>query len=148
MADPREFFTEKEQADIENAIRDVEELTSGEIRVHLDSQAGEDPAARAQEVFEKLGVHKTKLRNGVLLYIAIEDGCFAVLGDEGITSMVPENFWDHIRDGVEESFQGGNALDGVYYFIEETGERLAEYFPHADMDVSELPDGLSFGTAL
>ena len=148
MADPREFFTEKEQAEIEDAIREAESLTSGEIRVHLDSQGGDDPGARAREVFDKLGMDKTKLRNGVLLYVAIDDGCFAVLGDEGITKMVPGDFWDHIRDGVEESFREGNPLDGVFYFIEETGERLAEYFPHADRDVSELPDGISFGTAL
>jgi uncharacterized membrane protein len=148
MSDPRKFFTEREQAEIEEAIAEAEDLTSGEIRVHLDSVSGDDPAARARLVFERIGMGGTKQRNGVLLYIAVDDGCFVVLGDDGIDRMVPEDFWDHIKDGVEQSFRSGNALDGVFYFIEEAGERLAEYFPHAKRDINELPAGLSFGDAL
>jgi uncharacterized membrane protein len=33
-------------------------------------------------------MHKTKLRNGVLFYLAIEDHKLAVLGDAGINSKV------------------------------------------------------------
>lgn len=146
MADPRDFFNETEQGEILDAIAEAESITSGEIRVHVDLYGGEI-MARAQEVFDDLGMSETKQRNGVLLYLAVEEGRFVVLGDTGIAEKVPENFWDHIRDGVQESFRENDFLDGVLYFIEETGEHLQEYFPHESDDVNELPDAISFGKA-
>jgi uncharacterized membrane protein len=130
MASPKRFFSEEEQKEILDAIAEAERITSGEIRVHLDLHAGDDPLGRAQDVFDELGMANTRMHNGVLMYLAVEDGKFVVLGDEGITDRVPEDFWDHIRDGVEESFHRDDFLDGVLYFIEETGENLQEYFPH------------------
>jgi uncharacterized membrane protein len=139
------FFSEREQREILEAIAEAEEKTSGEIRVHLDAHGGPDIVRRAHEVFDELGMSSTALRNGVLLYLAVREGKFVVLGDTGITRKVPGNFWDHIRDSVQESFAENDFLDGVLYFIEETGERLAEYFPHLEDDINELPDAISFG---
>ena len=145
MADPRDFFSVEEQDEILDAIAEAERITSGEIRVHVDLRAGGDLQGRAQDVFNGLGMSETKLRNGVLLYIAVEEGKFVVLGDVGITERVPEDFWDHIRDGVQESFRENNFLDGALYFIEEAGENLQEYFPHDAGDINELADAISFG---
>jgi uncharacterized membrane protein len=147
MANPKRFFSEEEQDEILDAISEAELITSGEIRVHLDLRAGDDTLGRAQDVFEELGMANTIQRNGVLLYLAVEEGKFVVLGDSGITDRVPEDFWDNIRDGVEESFHRGDFLDGVLYFIEEAGENLQEYFPHDAEGLNELPDAISFGQA-
>lgn len=58
---------------------------------------------RAIATFEKLGMHKTELRNAVLFYVAMDDKKLAILGDKGINEAVPENFgivskrtWLHI----------------------------------------------------
>ena len=147
MANPKRFFNAEEQDEILHAISEAESITSGEIRVHIDLRAGDDALFRAQELFDELGMANTMQRNGVLLYLAVEDGKFVVLGDEGITDRVPDDFWDHIRDGVQESFHRGDFLDGVLYFIEEAGENLQEYFPHDAEDINELPDAISFGLA-
>ena len=64
--------------------------TSGEIRVHLERGAA--PAAptrpgliaRARKVFTTLGMHRTGERDGVLIYLAVEDRQLAIVGDEGI----------------------------------------------------------------
>jgi len=148
MRDPKQFFSEEEQREIVEAIAEAESLTSGEIRVHVDAHAKDDITDRTHEVFEKMGMADTKLRNGVLLYIAAEEGRFVVLGDVGINERVPEDFWDHIRDEVEESFRDGDFLDGTLYFIEEAGENLAEFFPHEEDDINELPDAISFGDVI
>ena len=145
MASPKKFFSKEEQTGILDAIAEAERITSGEIRVHVDLRAGDDLMGRAQEVFDDLGMSETKLRNGVLLYLAIEEGKFAVIGDIGINERVPDDFWDNIRDAVQESFREGDFLDGTLYFIEEAGEHLQEYFPHEEEDTNELPDAISFG---
>ncbi len=48
----------------------VRTSTSGEIRVHIDSKCTGEVMDRAFEVFKKLKIHETGLRNGVLFYLA------------------------------------------------------------------------------
>src|SRR5574344_1289405 len=53
------------------AIKKAELNTSGEIRVHIESECKEgNPLARAIYVFNMLGMYKTAARNGVLIYVA------------------------------------------------------------------------------
>ena len=68
---------------IRAAIASTEDLTSGEIRIHLDPVCPDDPLGRARAVFETLGMHRTAARNGVLIYVSIEDRKLAVIGDVG-----------------------------------------------------------------
>ena len=75
--DIKTFFTEIQQKSIQLAIENAELHTSGEIRVHLTSNCKGDVVKAATKVFEKLGMHKTELRNGVLFYLAVEDKKFA-----------------------------------------------------------------------
>ena len=69
---------------IEHAIAQAELTTSAELRVHLEDNCKEDPLDRAAYLFEKLEMHKTALRNGVLIYVAFQDRKLAILGDAGI----------------------------------------------------------------
>ena len=94
-----QFFTETQQKNIISAIKDAEKRTSGEIKVHIESNCKyEDAYVRAKEVFEFLSLHKTELRNGVLFYLAFDDRKFAVLGDEGINNKVGQEFWDSTKN--------------------------------------------------
>jgi len=88
------YLTKDEQAQIVKAIESAELNTSGEIRVHLESLCSGDPFKRAVYLFNKLKMHKTKDRNGVLIYIAFESKKFAIIGDSGINEKVSDNFWD------------------------------------------------------
>ena len=67
------YFTEENKLQITNAIRVAETNTSGEIRVHIESYCQDDVLDRAAYIFEKLEMHKTELRNGVLFYLAMKD---------------------------------------------------------------------------
>jgi hypothetical protein len=58
------FFSEEQQAKILASVREAEEATSGEIRVHIETSFKGDVLDRAAWVFGKLGMHKTALRNG------------------------------------------------------------------------------------
>ena len=139
------YFTEENKLQISNAIRVAETNTSGEIRVHIEKHCKTDVLDRAAYIFDKLEMQKTKLRNGVLFYLAVEDKKFAILGDGGINKKVPENFWEEIKDEAIEKFKEGRFADGLADGIVKAGEQLKAHFPYQDDDVNELSDEISFG---
>lgn len=141
----QKYFTEENKLQITNAIRVAETNTSGEIRVHIEKYCKTDVLDRAAYIFDKLGMQKTKLRNGVLFYMAVEDRKFAILGDAGINKKVPENFWEEIKEDVIGSFKEGQIAEGLSKGIIKAGEQLKAHFPYQDDDVNELSDEISFG---
>lgn len=134
-----------EHVHLEAAVRRAEALSSCELRVHLD-RACADRVARPREVFQALGVAKTRLRNGVLVYLAIESRVFAVVVDEGISDLVPEGFLDAACARVTAAMANGDARRVVEEGIVEVSRILGRWFPHQGAnDVNELPDTISVG---
>ncbi len=146
-SNPNKFFSKKEKEQIVEAIRQAEKETSGEIRLHLEKKAGKDVFQRALEVFFKIGMHKTAQRNGVLIYFATGERKFAIIGDEGINKVVPENFWQDVVELMREHFRQGKFCEGVCRAIERIGEKLKAFFPYQSDDVNELSDDISIGEA-
>ncbi len=141
----KKYFTEEEKLQITNAIRVAETNTSGEIRVHIEKVCEGNVLDRAAYIFEKLEMHKTKLRNGVLFYVAFDDRKFAILGDAGINMKVPKNFWEEITNDVIEKFKEKKFSEGIATGIIKAGTQLKEHFPYQSDDVNELSDEISFG---
>lgn len=139
------YFTEENKLQITNAIRVAETNTSGEVRVHIEKHCKDDVLDRAAYIFAKLEMHKTKLRNGVLFYLAFDDHKFAILGDAGINQKVPENFWNEIKETVLEEFKQGHFAEGISNGIIMAGEQLKMHFPYQKDDLNELSDEISFG---
>ena len=101
----KNFFTQDQKLAITKAITQSELQTSGEIRLHIDSNCKVNVLDSATLIFRKLKMHKTELRNGVLFYLAVTDKKFAILGDKGINEKVPENFWDNIKELMLDHFK-------------------------------------------
>ncbi len=141
----QKYFTEENKLQITNAIRVAELNTSGEIRIHIEKFCKGDVLDQAAYVFEKLELHKTNLRNGVLFYLAIEDHKFAILGDAGINRKVPSNFWEETKEIVLSKFKEGKITEGLASGIILAGEQLKEHFPYQKNDLNELSDEISFG---
>lgn len=139
------MFSETECKVIEKAIEEAELKCSGEIRVHIDRKCEGDVMDVAVRTFEKLEMHKTQLRNGVLFYFAYETRKFAVLGDAGIDTKVPKNFWDDVAAEMEAKFRKGEFVEGLCNGVRRCGEKLQEFFPYQRDDVNELPNAISFG---
>src|SRR5210317_1510168 len=106
------FFSSEEKELIKTAIKEAELDTSGEIRVHLDNHCKEDVLDRAAWWFEKLKMHETELRNGVLFYLAVKDQKFAILGDAGVNAVTPDDFWDSIKQLMAGHFSEGDFSGG------------------------------------
>src|SRR5690554_3005388 len=99
------IIDKKDRQRLVEAIQNAEKNTSGEIRVHIENNCPEELMDRAAFLFEKLQMHKTESRNGVLFYLAMKDKVFAILGDGGINSKVPEGFWDNIKEKMTALFK-------------------------------------------
>lgn len=142
----KEIFSESEKNRIVQAIRVAERLTSGEIRLFVESHCSYvNPMDRAKEAFVSLDMGKTRLRNGVLVYVAIKDRQFAILGDQGIHDKVGDDFWAKEAELLIRHFQGNDIIGGIEACIEEIGTSLRTYFPHEAGDENELPDDIVFG---
>ena len=138
------FFSKEEKKQITDAIGQAELNTSGEIRLHVEGRCKLDVLDRAAYVFEKLEMHKTAERNGVLFYLAVYDRKFAILGDGGINKLVHEDFWDEIKETMLGYFKEGKFADGISKGILMAGEQLKTNFPYQSDDVNELSDEISF----
>jgi uncharacterized membrane protein len=138
------FFTKEQQDHILASVKEAENETSGEIRVHIETTCRGDILDRAAWIFKKLGMHKTAERNGVLFYLAVSDRKFAILGDGGINSKVPAGFWDEISALLQKNFREGKFTEGLSEGIVLAGKQLKTHFPHSKDDVNELSDEISF----
>jgi uncharacterized membrane protein len=138
------FFTREQQEAIVRAIREAEHATSGEIRVHIETSCKADVLDEAAWLFRKVGMHKTADRNGVLIYLALKERKFAIIGDTGINAVVPLGFWDNIRDHLRQRFSEDLFTEGLAEGIIMAGEQLKEHFPYSGNDINEIVDTISF----
>ena len=141
---PSKRFTEEQKQAMVAAIQEAEKNTSGEIRVHSENHTSKDVLDRAAQVFAELKMHKTALRNGVLIFVALDDKKLAILGDAGTNAKVPADFWDETKNHMVEQFRQGQICEGVCEAVREAGKQLKAYFPYQSDDVNELPDEISF----
>ncbi|MDD5492687.1 MAG: TPM domain-containing protein [bacterium] len=127
------------------AIKAAELQTSGEIRVHLEKKSSAPVLERAKELFYQLGMDKTRDQNGVLIYLVTGEKLFAIIGDEGINKVVPADFWDEIRNIMQDRFKEDKFAEGLEEAIKKVGEKLKVYFPYQADDKNECPDEISTG---
>lgn len=145
MSQVEDFLTREEEERIIEAIRDAERSTSGEIRVHLEDDLQEDCLEHAKEIFHLLHMDETKYKNGVLFYIAVKKRELAIIGDSGIDKVVPDDFWESVKNTVASEFSKGNKADGLVLGILEAGQKLQQYFPFNRDEPNELTNEISRG---
>lgn len=138
-------FTEAETQQIRDAIASAELKTSGEIRVHIDRKCFGNPVRKAIRVFNALGMHRTKQRNAVLIYVATQHQKLAIIGDQGINAHVPDHFWDDERELMIGHFKRGNFVHGLIEGICKVGDQMKATFPFEEGDVDELDNEVTLG---
>jgi uncharacterized membrane protein len=140
-----QFLSEDDLESLAAAVRQAEATTSAEVRVHLDHTCDEDALPRAIKIFERLGMHRTAHRNGVLVYISVQDHKLAVIGDKGIHERVGEVYWRDLVEAVRGHMRQERSREGLIHAITELGSTLARHFPRRPDDRNELPDDVSLG---
>jgi len=139
------FLTTIEEQEIVAAIREAEQETSGEIRVHIETTSKGDIENRALEVFSILKMQNTELHNAVLIYLAVNDKAFAIYGDSGIHAVVSNSFWDDTRNTIQSHLVKGNYKQALVDGVLLAGEQLKDYFPVSNNDRNELSNTVSKG---
>ena len=139
------FLTPNQESSVIRAIVEAENNTSGEIRIHLENNTKKPSLERAKEVFLYLKMDDTKDRNGVLIYVGIANKQIAILGDEGINDLVPDNFWEEEIQLLKDFFIKNEFEEGFIAAVKKVGEKLQLFFPYQKDDTNELSDQISKG---
>ncbi len=139
------FLDKSLKNEIISTINNAEKITSGEIRVHIQSKCKEDVLSEAKKVFHRLKIHKTKEKNGVLIFIALKSKRFAILGDVGIHEKVGNDFWKEVSERMTEQFKKNQIKEGIIQSITYIGEKLKDHFPRKLDDKNGLSNEISQG---
>lgn len=146
MSKATRFFTDEEKQQIVDEIIAAEKNTIGEIKVHIENTCKGDELVAAKKCFSRLGMHKTKNRTGILIYLALNDRKLAIIGDKGIDELVPMGFWEKVKDHLIADFKQEAYVKGIVDAVKETGVILHQFFPADDQqNPNELSDEISFG---
>jgi len=130
---------------VKDAIARAERRTSGEIRVAVSSIFWGDVYKAAERAFDRLGMHRTREHNGVLVFVVPGRRRFVVLGDKGIHDKVGKAFWERVVQAMSGLFRAGDFTGGLVHGIDTIGEELSIHFPYQPRtDTNELPDDVDF----
>ena len=128
---------------IVEAVAKAEKNCSGEIRVHVQKRCPADIQTAAEAKFNELKMYETAQRNGLLIFVAIKDKKFAIIGDEGIHKAVSDEFWQKTADAMKSKFVQGDIAGGIIEGVLAAGEQLKQFFPYQSDDVNELSNEVS-----
>jgi putative membrane protein len=90
--------------------------------------------------FHSLGMHKTKDRTGVLIFILFKQRYFDIVADSGIYEKIPNTVWNDMEAKTKHQFRHGNFGEQLLDIIDITGKLLAKEFPGKADDKNELSD--------
>jgi len=128
---------------IKKAVKEAEKQTSGEIVVSVARFFWGRVRPAAERAFRRLGMTRTRQRNGILFFIVPARKRFIVLGDKGIHEKVGQEFWASIAAAMSEDFKKGDFTDGLVRGIEIAARGLAAHFPFGvSAGLNELPDDI------
>jgi len=137
----RHVLKRLDKARIERAIADAERRTSGEIRVAVAPLFWGNVEKAAQRAFDRLGMQRTRERNGILFFIVPARRAFVILGDTGIHAHVGAEFWQELAALVTPYFRRREYTEGILAGIDGAARRLADHFPYdPELDRNELPN--------
>jgi uncharacterized membrane protein len=135
---PKNFLSPEEKQLIESAIAATEKKTSAEIKVAICRHCWGDIKEKAMKIFAKHELHKTELRNCVLILLVIANREFLIFGDQGIHEKAGQELWDSVRNEMVEFFRQDKFGEGLAAGVEAVGEKLIEFFPCAEDDRNEI----------
>lgn len=139
----KDFLGKLEHGRIVAAIENAERKSSGEIRVHIErGNISADPLELATKKFQETGMHKTRDRNAVLIFVAPRAQSFAIVGDEAVHQKCGDSYWQRITEAMRAHFREGRFTEAMEEAIGDVGSVLAEHFPRKPDDRNELPDAV------
>ncbi len=98
---------------------------------------------RAAEQFAAKGLHLTRERTGVLIFVSLAERMAELIADDGIADHVEPQVWDKAIGALAEGMKRGDVETGFAAAVGLCGEVLAAKFPARPGDnPNELPDAV------
>lgn len=94
----------------------------------------------AREQFFAQGLHRTRRRTGLLIYVAEAERYAEIIADDGLAGVADETFWRDRMAALAQALRERRAAEGLVACIEACAPRLAEAAPRAADDRNELPN--------
>ena len=94
----------------------------------------------ALDQFLARGLHLTRDRTGVLLFLAEAEQQAEIVADEGIQTKVAEDAWAAPVAELVRAARSGCIADGVAAAVRQCGALLATHFPPREDDTDEVPN--------
>jgi len=141
MLTRRAFLRRLDIPRVEDAIRQAEALTSGEIRVAVVGFFRGDTRRLGERAFQRLGMNATRHHNGVLILVAPARRQVLVLGDQGIHACVGDAFWSGLVASLGAALADDRFTAGLVDAVAAIGRELSRHFPADPREnPNELPD--------
>lgn len=96
----------------------------------------------AQESFHRLGLHRTRERSGVLIFVALAEHYVEIIADEGADNAVPDKTWQDIIDATTAKVRADGPAQGFLLALASLGEILGQALPRRPDDSNEIADRL------
>jgi putative membrane protein len=96
----------------------------------------------ARACFQKAGIHHTRDKTGVLVFVAILERQVMIIPDRGVESAIPPAEWIKIREDFNSIFKAKNPAKDLLAKLESLSAAVSRYIPQVDDDTNELPDNL------
>ncbi len=96
--------------------------------------------AAAGAAFVEKGVHHTRERTGILLYISLLERRSILVADSTVERDVPRREWRAAAAAIDRAVAGGGDGAEVARALASLGDLLALHLPHRTGDINELPD--------
>lgn len=90
--------------------------------------------------FLEHGVHRTRDRTGVLIYVSLFERRVRILADDGIAAKVDNSAWETLVSSLVEAIRQGRTAQGLCATVKDCGTLVAGHFPRRADDVNELTD--------
>jgi len=97
-------------------------------------------AAAARALFLDKGIHRTRARNGILLYLSLLEREVEAVMDVGVEPLAATSAWQRALTGVAAALAAGEGGVAVAGRVRELAASLAPSLPHAAGQADELPD--------
>jgi len=141
----KDFIAGIDAEAVVKAIGQAERNTSGEIRVYISHSPRQDPLLYAQKRFQKMGMEKTRDRNGVLIYLVPLTRKFAIIGDTAVHAKCGDQFWKETAEEFTKTVHTRSMTEAIVATVLKVGTLLAKHFPATAEDQNELPDHIEQG---
>jgi putative membrane protein len=100
----------------------------------------DEVAEAAFTAFHAHGLHDTRDKTGIILYVSVYERSVQVLADKGINDLVNPRAWEEVVAMVTEGIRAGKPGQALCAGVVRCGEMLTERFPIKPDDTDELPN--------